>query len=103
MNVASPKVPRYAYGVRMDKVDLQEALQQWRELLGCVASLRFVAQSPVVIRPVMAVRVVARRVVARVHGARSDLGDAAAALVVRVCQQRPIGIRPIGRFVFGAA
>jgi hypothetical protein len=86
-----------------ETLNLQEALQRWRELLACMASLRLVARSPRVTRPASAaVRVLVRRAVVRLHGARCDLGDAAAQLVIRLFHQRPIGTYPIGRFVFGA-
>jgi hypothetical protein len=88
----------------METVNLQEALQQWRELRACMASLRLVSRSPRLIRPARAaVRVLVRRAVVRLHAARCAIGDGAAALAIRLFQQRPIGIHPIGRFVFGVA
>ena len=56
-----------------------------------------------VLLPAAAVRAIVRRTVRRLHAARWDLGDGAAQLVIRLAHQRPIGIHPIGRFVFGAA
>lgn len=82
-----------------EPINLQEALQQWRELLACMASLRLVARSPRVIRRV-GVRVLVRRAVVRLHAARCAIGDGAAQLVIRLLQERPIGIHPIGRFAF---
>lgn len=87
-----------------ETINLQEALQQWRELLACMASLRLAARTPRVIRPALAaVRVLVCRAVVRLHAARCAIGDGAALLVIRLFQERPIGIHPIGRFAFGAA
>jgi excisionase family DNA binding protein len=85
----------------METMNLEEALQQWRELLACMASLRLVPRSPEVIRTIAGVvRVTMRRAVVRLHAARCALGDAAAQLVIGLFQKRPIGIHPIGRFAF---
>lgn len=87
-----------------ETIELQDALQQARELRACMDSLRLPARSPRMIRSARAaVRVLVRRAVVRLHAARCALGDSAAQLVIRLAHQRPIGIHPIGRFVFGAA
>ena len=102
----------YAYGVCMDILSyintpldaepmlIEQGLEQWRALR---ESARLVNRSQIrVLRPVRtALRVLVRRAVVRLHAARCDLGDSAAQLMIRLSSQRPIGIHPVGRFVFG--
>lgn len=79
----------------METILDHEALRQWHELRVCMASVRLVAQSPIMIRPVAAARVLVRRVAIRLHAARSDTGDAAA-LTTSVPDTSPIGTAASG-------
>jgi hypothetical protein len=84
-------------------IEHQEALQQWRDLLACMASIRLAAQRPRLNRPaIAAVRVFVRRPVVRLHAARGAIGDGAATLIARAPYQSPIGTAASGFRASGA-
>jgi hypothetical protein len=73
----------------VERPPTEQAIQQWRELRACMENLRAQPQSPIVCRPVTAVRAIVRHVVIRQHAARSAIEDSAARFSARAPQQEP--------------
>jgi hypothetical protein len=73
-----------------------------RELWAIVRSVCLVPRSPITVRPVAAVRVIVRRVVVRLHAARSAIEDAAA-LAICTLYTSPVGTAVSGFRAFRAS